>query len=247
MQEPRNAERREREMSGGAFDEFAEKYDSWFLKNEAVLKSEVAMVARALDSPGRTLSVGCGSGLFEMLFRDEHGILVEEGLEPSEDMAEIAIKRGMTVRIGTAEEAEFGDSEYDTVLFNGSPGYIDDLGKAFRHAHRALKPGGRVIVVDVPKESSYALLYVLGKELGTWDHPAFEGARPDDVYPIEFVVDARWRTTAEKVKLLEEAGFGEFKYLQTLTRHPVYSNESIEEPSEGFDRGDYVAIIAVVQ
>ena len=39
-------------------------------------------------------------------------------------------------------------------------------------------------------------------------------------------------------------GFENFEFLQTLTRHPKYSNDSPEEPVEGYDRGDYVAIRA---
>ena len=47
-------------MGKKAFDEYADKYDSWFLKNEAVLDSEVALLAHFLKNPGRALSVGCG-------------------------------------------------------------------------------------------------------------------------------------------------------------------------------------------
>ena len=84
-------------MPKQAFDEYADKYDSWFLKNEAVLDSEVALLAHFLANPGRTLSVGCGSGLFEALLKKDHKIIIEEGLEPADNMAEIAIKRGMKV------------------------------------------------------------------------------------------------------------------------------------------------------
>ena len=45
--------------------------------------------------------------------------------------------------------------------------------------------------------------------------------------------------------MLDAAGFRELEYLQTLTRHPKYSNDLVEEPVEGFDRGDYVAIRAI--
>jgi hypothetical protein len=44
--------------------------------------------------------------------------------------------------------------------------------------------------------------------------------------------------------MLEQAGFGEFEYMQTLTCHPLHSDDAVEEPSPGFDRGDYVAIRA---
>lgn len=49
---------------------------------------------------------------------------------------------------------------------------------------------------------------------------------------------------AEKVASLRRCGFFEFAYYQTLTMHPIRSNCFVEEPSEGFDRSSYVAIVA---
>lgn len=232
-------------MSNTAFDEYAEKYDSWFLKNEIVLLSEVALLASFLKNPGRTLSVGCGSGLFEMLLKRDHKINIEEGLEPSVSMAEIAQKRGMTVKIGTAENLnEYAVNQFDTVIFNGSPSYISDLKKAFQETRRILKTGGHILVLDVPKESGYALLYNFASHLGHWEHPLLDGVRPAFPYPIEFAKSANWRTTPEKVALLQKIGFNNFQFAQTLTKHPVYTHLEVEPPIEGYDRGGYVAIWA---
>ena len=60
-----------------------------------------------------------------------------------------------------------------------------------------------MILVDVPKESTYGQMYNLAKAVGTWDHPLLEGCYPLNPYPIEFVKQANWRTTAEKLRLLE--------------------------------------------
>jgi SAM-dependent methyltransferase len=231
-------------MSDRAFDEHAAKYDAWFLKNRNVLESELLMLKRFLADAGRTLSVGCGSGLFEHILRTEHGIDIRSGVEPSAEMAQIAEKRGMEVRSGTAERLPVEDEAFDTVLLNGTPSYIEDLEAAFREAHRVLKPGGHIVAADVPAESSYGLLYRLAGIRGTWDHPNIEGSAPENPYPVEFTLQANWRTTEEKVELLRKAGFTEFAFAQTLTRHPKYSNDSVEEPVEGYDRGDYVAIRA---
>ena len=229
---------------GKGFDQYASAYDAWFLNNRNVLYSEVNLVASTLRDAGRILSVGCGSGLFEKILRDEYGIDIRDGIEPSTGMAEIARKRGMHVTIATAEEADFGRGTYDTLLFNGTPSYIGDLEGVVRKAYEALPEGGRIILIDVPKESSYGLLYNLAKAVGTWDHPLLAGCYPPNPYPIEFVDVAVWRTTAEKVALLEAAGFGELNFAQTLTRHPLCSNEAEEQPVEGYDRGDYVAVVA---
>jgi len=231
-------------MTEEIFDEFAEEYDSWFLKNRNVLESEVLLLKHFLIEPGRTLSVGCGSGLFEHILRDRHGIDIRDGVEPAEHFARIAEKRGMTVKIGHAEDLPFDDGEFDTVLQNGTPGYIENLEKAFREAYRVLKTGGHIVVADVPAESSYGLLYRLAAKIGTWADPSVSVLAPPHPYPIEFAAVAKWRPTEEKARLLKAAGFVELEYAQTLTRHPKYSNDLVERPVEGFDRGDYVAIRA---
>jgi len=32
------------------------------------------------------------------------------------------------------------------------------------------------------------------------------------------------------------------KYAQTLTKHPKYTNNEIEKPVEGYERGDYIIV-----
>lgn len=227
---------------GKGFDEYASAYDAWFLENRNVLYSEVNLVASTLRDAGRILSVGCGSGLFEKILREEYGISITDGIEPSTGMADIARKRGLAVTIATAEEADFGHGDYDTLLFNGTPSYIGDLEGVVRKAYDALPQGGRIVLIDVPKESSYGIMYNLAKALGTWNHPLLEGVYPPNPYPIEFVEVAAWRTTTEKVALLEAAGFRDLQFAQTLTTHPLCSNRVEEQPVEGYDRGDYVAV-----
>lgn len=165
-------------MSGTAFDEPAAEYDSWFLKNVNILGSEVLLLAGFLKDPGRALSVGCGSGLFEKILREEHGIDIRYGVEPAGAMAEIAVKRGMEVETGTAEDLPYEDASFDTAILNGCPSYIEDLQGAFAEAWRVLKPGGHIVVADVPAESSFGLLYQLSAQIGSWDDPRIQAVAP---------------------------------------------------------------------
>lgn len=231
-------------MKKQKFDELAEKYDYWFLQNKNMLYSEAKLVAKVLENGGDIYSVGCGSGLFEKILREDFNIHVNYGLEPSSDMAAIAKERGITVDITTAEEATYGGKTYDTIVYNGSPSYITDLEECVRRSYKALKKGGKIILIDVPKESSFGMMYNLAMSLGSWDHPLVQGVYPRNPYPIDMVKSANWRTTQEKIDVLEKVGFKNLEFAQTLTKHPVYSDNIIEEPIEGYDSGDYVAVCA---
>lgn len=226
-----------------SFDEHASLYDAWFMQNPNVLLSEVRLVARTLQGAEKILSVGCGSGLFEKILREDFGIDIKKGIEPADGMASIAMKRGVEVEITTAEEGDFGSGRFDTILFNGSPSYISDLMPVVEKAYSNLTPGGRLILIDVPKESGYGMMYNLAKAVGSWDNPLLEGVYPPNPYPIELVKAANWRTTAEKTEIMRKAGFTDLEFFQTLTTHPLESDRVAEEPVVGFDKGDYVAVI----
>lgn len=226
-----------------SFDEYASLYDAWFIQNPNVLLSEARLVARTLEGSKKILSVGCGSGLFEKILRDDFDIDITDGIEPAEGMAEIARQRGVNVEIATAEEGNFGNGEYDTILFNGSPSYISDLLPVVKKAYDNLPSGGRLILIDVPKESGYGMMYNLAKAVGSWDDPLLEGVYPPNPYPIELVKAANWRTSAEKIETMKQAGFTNLESWQTLTTHPLESDNVAEEPIKGYDKGDYVAVI----
>lgn len=87
-----------------SFDQYASLYDAWFMQNPNLLLSEVRLVARTLQGARHILSVGCGSGLFEKILRDDFGIDITDGIEPADGMAEIARHRGVNVSVTTAEE-----------------------------------------------------------------------------------------------------------------------------------------------
>ncbi len=228
------------------FNLFANEYDSWFGANQALLESEVQLLAFLwpANKPPRVLSVGCGTGLFEAVLKRDFNITITDGIEPAEGMAEIARSRGMDVIIGTAEEADFGDGLFDLLLFNGSTSYISDLEQVFARARKALRPGGQILVVDVPRESGFGTLYCLAAQLGSWDHHLLAGVAPRSPYPLPFMVSATWHTTAERLAALESAGFHIEKTAQTLTTHPVSAGDYVERPKDGHESGDYVGILA---
>ena len=230
-------------MEKQKFDGYADKYDEWFMKNENLFTSELLLFKKVLGdiSGKKLLSVGCGSGLFES-YIDSSNI---DGIEPSEDMGRIAEKRGVKViKYGLIEDVELEDESYDIIYFNGSSSYMENLTPVYEKCLRALKKNGRLILLDVPKESAFGFMYLLGKSLNTYDHEFLEGAMPELPYPLALASSGVWHTTEEKIGVLKNLGVKNFTYYQTLIKNPMYTNEEPEEVSEGYKSGGYVAIIA---
>ena len=230
-------------MGKQKFDGYADKYDEWFMKNENLFTSELRLFEKVLGyiTGKKLLSVGCGSGLFES-YIDSSNI---DGIEPSEDMGRIAEKRGINViKYGLIEDVDLPDETYDIIYFNGSSSYMEDLKPVYEKSLRALKKNGKLILLDVPKESAFGFMYLLGKSLNTYDHEFLEGAMPELPYPLALASSGVWHTTEEKINVLKELGIKNFDFYQTLIKNPLYTNEEPEEVSEGYKSGGYVAIIA---
>ena len=97
---------------------------------------------------------------------------------------------------------------------------------------------------DVPKESAFGFMYLLAKEVGTFDHPFLNGVMPKLPYPHELCCAGVWHSTEEKIDVLKALGFHDFDFYQTLLKNPMYTNEDAEDVVPGYQSGGYVAIIA---
>ncbi|MEA2005248.1 MAG: bifunctional hydroxymethylpyrimidine kinase/phosphomethylpyrimidine kinase [Acidobacteriota bacterium] len=215
-----------------AFEEAAEDFDAWFDKNRIIFETELLAEKYFLKNPGDAVSIGVGSGLFASKLGIQYGV------EPAEEMAKLARKRGIKVKIGTAENIPFPNERFDTVLLSTVLSYVKNAQKAVDEAYRILKPGGQVVVSFLAREGSYAMMYDLAYLRGQHDY----SISPEYPYPVKFIKGTHWNSTREIVDLLQKAGFVDLKYRQTLTVHPKYSNEEIEKSVEGYKKGDYVVI-----
>jgi len=215
-----------------AFEEAADNFDSWFNKNKVIFESELLAEKYFLSNPKNAVSIGVGSGLFASQLGIEYGI------EPLKEMAKLAKKRGLKVKIGTAEKVPFEKERFNTVLLSTVLSYVDDPPKAIREAYRILKHNGHVVVSFLTREGSYAMMYDLAYLRGKHDSET----APKHPYPIKFIKGTHWLSTNKVSILLKDAGFVDLKYVQTLTKHPKYTNSEIEEPIEGYEKGDYIVI-----
>ncbi|MGM1055732.1 MAG: class I SAM-dependent methyltransferase [Bacteroidota bacterium] len=200
-----------------AFNRAAEDYDKWFDTHADWFSSELAALKMAVPKSGKGIEIGVGTGRFAR----ELGI--KTGVEPSENMAALASERGIEVLSGYAEDLPVEDAVFDYTLMVTVDCFLQDLLKAFKEARRITKPGGAIIIGMISKSSH------LGKN--------YEQKKKDN----PFYKSARFHEVEEAKKLLEQAGFQNFSFWQTLVNP---EEETSEKPLQGFEKGGFVVIKA---
>lgn len=203
-----------------AFEKYPAQYDQWFENHRYVYESELEAIRTLMPEKGVGVEIGVGSGQFAVPL----GIKI--GIEPSQAMREIARSKNIEAMDGVAEALPFADECYDYVLFVTTICFVDSLELAFKEARRVLKPGGTIVVGFVDKNSP------LGRE--------YEKRRHES----RFYKEAVFRSVDEVATRLEEAGFGGFRYVQTLFQ-PLTGIVEKEPVREGYGEGAFVVIRAL--
>lgn len=115
----------------------------------------VRLAERLYGAPeAKVLDMGCGAGHASFIAAQHVKEVVAYDL--SEKMLAVvrtaALERGyshLTTRQGYAESLPFADAEFDVVISRYSAHHWHDVGSALREVRRVLKPGGKVIFMDV--------------------------------------------------------------------------------------------------
>lgn len=203
------------------FDEHVVEYESWFDTYPYAFQSEVEALREMLPEGDKLtgIEVGLGTGRFSK------ALGIKEGVEPSVHMRELAIKRGIEIMDGHAEELPYGDLRFDFVLMAFCISYFDELLPPFKEAFRVLKKDGSLIVGFLDKDS------LLGKE--------YEQHKPESL----FYKQANFYSVAKVQNELKAAGFRHFEIVQTLFR-PVEEISELEHAKPGFGEGSFIVIRA---
>jgi demethylmenaquinone methyltransferase/2-methoxy-6-polyprenyl-1,4-benzoquinol methylase len=212
----RNEAERRRQV-GAWFDQAAGDYDwinralsfgsgAWYRK-QALLRAGLAPGMSVLDA-------GSGTGV---VAAQAQAIVGPEGrviaLDPSLGMLGQAAKRAVRRRVrGIAEALPFPDGRFDLLSMGYALRHVADLRTTFREYRRVLKPGGRVLLLEITPPASPLAHRLLGFYMGRL--APFMARFGRGGKSSRELMEYYWDTIEQCVppatilQALEEAGFG---------------------------------------
>jgi len=114
-------------------------------------------LGRAGLQPGaRVLDVACGTGLMSLAAsRLTEGRVTLVGVDPSPGMsARARAKLPMEFHEGVAESLPVPAAAFDFVMMGYALRHVPDWTRAFREFARVLRPGGRVVLLEITRPAS---------------------------------------------------------------------------------------------
>ena len=209
-----------------AFETLSDRYDAWYDSpaGRVLFDCELAALRPLLDGTGQPrLEVGVGTGRFATALEIEVSVDVA--------FAPLAFARGRGVRVaqGTGEQLPFPDGTFDAVVLIATLCFVQRPEVVVSEARRVLRPGGRLIVAFVPRDSPWGLRY---QAMGRDGNP--------------FYRDAVFSTVDEITQLLERSGVTIVARRSTLFQPP--SPEPYAEDARGGSSDDagFVVLACVV-
>jgi len=199
------------------FDDYLNEYEEWFDQFKFVYESELQAVNHFIPKNKKGIEIGIGTGRFALPLK------ISEGVEPSKNMREFSLQKGLKVYDGVAENLPLDNDSYDFVLMVTTICFVDDIKKAFAEVKRILKPGGIFIIGLVDKNSP------LGK--------TYEKLKDSN----KFYRYATFYSVEEVRILLEKTGFVNVQIVQTVFGE-LSEIKSVQHYKTGHGEGGFVVI-----
>jgi ubiquinone/menaquinone biosynthesis C-methylase UbiE len=135
-------------------EETARQVERVYLTPDVVEQRRLTREALAVQAGEKVLDIGSGPGLLAAELADEGADVL--GLDPSESMLAMARRREIPrarFEPGDAVALPVADASFDAAVSTQVLEYVEDVAGALREAHRALRPGGRLLVLDTDWDS----------------------------------------------------------------------------------------------
>ena len=140
------------------FDETASDYDRMervMAMGTGARYRRMALERAGLAPGDRVVDVGIGTGLLarEACARiGPAGSLI--GVDPSPGMLSHVALRGVQLRVGRAEQLPCIDGEADFLSLGYAFRHVSDVARAFAEFHRVLRPGGKLLILEISRPAS---------------------------------------------------------------------------------------------
>lgn len=159
LSEYHQSEHQRRTNLNEQFDQVAPDYDwisqvlsfgsgNWYRKR--------ALRQAGIGPGGRVLDVACGPGTLSICAQKlvgKTGNVI--GLDPSLGMLKQSRENGVTdILRGMAEHLPFPNDTFDFVLMGYALRHVSDLQHTFNEYWRVLKPGGRIVILEISRPNS---------------------------------------------------------------------------------------------
>jgi ubiquinone/menaquinone biosynthesis C-methylase UbiE len=201
------------------FESHHRRYDDWFVRHTAAYHSELLAVRAQLPWQGLGLSIGVGTGRFAAPMG------IEIGIDPAHEVLDYAARQGIATVQAIAEALPFADRSFERALCVTTICFVDDAAAMLREAYRVLQPGGVLVIGFIDRTSSLGQHYLA--------HQA------ENV----FYRDATFFSATEVEQLLNDTGFSEPGWVQTLSK-TLEETREIEPLRAGYGQGAFVVVRA---
>jgi ubiquinone/menaquinone biosynthesis C-methylase UbiE len=191
------------------------RYDDWFVRHAAAYQSELLAVRAVLPRYGLGLAIGVGTGRFAA------PLGIQIGIDPAHAVLGYAAKRGITTIQAVAEALPFADNCFDYALCVTTICFVDNASVMLSEAYRILKPGGVLVIGFIDRNSDLGQHYLAHQVVNV------------------FYRDATFFSATEVERLLNDTGFTEPVWVQTLSKSLEATHE-IEPLRPGYGQGAFI-------
>jgi len=198
------------------FDESAgiyDRVDALGSGGRGLLYRQEALARAGLQPGARVLDVACGTGLMSQAATQlTRGQVTLVGVDPSPGMSSRArAKLPLEFHEGVAEALPVTAAAFDFVMMGYALRHVPDWNRAFREFARVLRPGGRVLILEITRPTGLASKIIFDSYFGGvlpatgW---LFTGRFSAwQLYRYYWRTMAAARPPAAVVAALEQAGF----------------------------------------